>query len=149
MSSTPDNDMPTSEAKPKQPIWAIILLGALIGLICLYFFLPHLPDERVLTKKVVSAARMKGIMIAMVTYDKEWAGQRLENLDVLVQEGLLPPRAFKNPCRVNVDYYFIVHPDDNRDPNRPIMFDPAENHGGEGGIVALGDTHVEYISNPR
>ena len=114
--------------------------------------LPSLSRARELSKRLVCAANMKGIGTTLMIYKNDHPGQPLPTLDELITAGdITPPMTLCPSSGLPTGNYILVHSDPPQPRGNSIvwMYEPASNHGGEGGNFLFIDGHVTFERLPK
>jgi len=132
---------------------SIVMVPVLISIL-----LPSLSRARELSKRSVCAANMKGIGQALYIYAQDepkgmfpeagadWMGR-------LINAGNTTPKQFVCPSTADTlgdcSYIYVPGYGVNGDPKQIIVYEPIENHGGEGGNILYLDGHVQFVKSPQ
>jgi prepilin-type processing-associated H-X9-DG protein len=128
--------------------------GLLVNIIWLALLTPILlplfsqPSEE--SKRLICAANMKGIGVTMMIYTAEHPGQGLPTLQELVDLEYITPKHLVCPSTDDQpgDCSYILVPNaqmrlDGGDKT-VVLYEPLENHAGEGGNFLFADGHVTF-----
>ncbi|MCH8054331.1 MAG: DUF4190 domain-containing protein [Planctomycetes bacterium] len=110
--------------------------------------LPSLSRARELAKRSVCGANLRSVEISLRTYVDDYA-QEPPSLSALVDENRIGPAMLKCPSADPVTgqaiSYLWVGGVDCTNGENVVMYEPLQNHGGEGGNVLFCDGHVEFV----
>jgi prepilin-type processing-associated H-X9-DG protein len=113
--------------------------------------LPSFTQARILAKRAVSAANLRGVGTALLVYSSNH-GQPPSTLSALVAEGLVAPAQLQNPLsdgRRTCDYFYVrIDPEATPDPRWIAAYDDASDHNGEGANVLYFDGRVDFVMEP-
>ncbi len=126
---------------------AISLLMVLPLMIAI--LLPSLSRARELAKRSVCSANLRSVEISLQIYVEEH-GQEPPNLSVLVDNGRIDPGTLNcpsiDPAISQTLPYIWIRGADCADADNVVLYEPLQNHRGEGGNVLFCDGHVEFVS---
>jgi len=109
---------------------------------------PSLRRARLLAKRTVSMANMKGIMAALIVWSSDHKNQWPGHLQTLVDAGMIPPQMLVNPAQPDrkVAYVYVrpAVPLNKVDPLSIVLYE-AHDTWGDGINVAFADGHVEFL----
>jgi prepilin-type processing-associated H-X9-DG protein len=125
-------------------------LSLVAGVLMLSIMLPSLARARELAKRTVCAANMQGLGASLLNYASENDGAFPKDpAKALVSVGVSPKSLECPSSGGKSNYRYIPGWSNNDRPDRPIIYEPIENHGGEGGNVLFIDSHVEFVPESR
>lgn len=120
--------------------------------------LPSLARARELSKRTVCRANMMGIGQALYIYAQDepkgmfpeagadWMGR-------LTGPGHVTPMHFVCPSTADMSgdcsYIYVPGYGTSSNPAQIILYEPPENHGGEGGNILYLDGHVSFVKSPQ
>ena len=131
---------------------ASIVTGLFISSLFLSIMLPSLARARELAKRTVCTSNLVNIGTSLVFYANVNDDKLPPDLDTLIDEMDLSSKTFLCPSAAAGYEHYIYFPVprlNDMGPDTPIVLEDPENHGGEGGNVLFGDTHVEWVSAPK
>ena len=130
---------------------AVSLLSSLIVFpLMIAILLPSLSVARETAKQAVCAANLRDVEVALRSYVEEY-GQEPPDLTGLVGESrLYPARLYcpgveLSPPVSQAPTYIWIRGADCADADNVVLYEPLQNHGGEGGNVLFCDGHVEFV----
>jgi prepilin-type processing-associated H-X9-DG protein len=129
---------------------AILLVPVMIAIL-----LPSLARARELAKRTVCSANMVGIGSALHIYAQDdgmfpeagadWQAR-------LTSAGNATPMQFTCPSSTGLpgksSYVYVPGYGTGSDPSQIILYEPIENHNGEGGNILYVDGHVSFVKSP-
>lgn len=145
-------------------IAGLVCGGTSVLLIPLYFcmggtmlsiLLPSLSRARELSKRLVCASNMKAIGAAWKTYASDHPGEGIPTLDWLIDRGSMAPNQVICPSSDLTESNYVVvryepgDADRGMDNRAVVMYEPASNHGGEGGNFLFADGHASFVRVPE
>lgn len=116
--------------------------------------LPSLARARELSKRTVSAANLKGIGLAALTYAEDNDGKFPPDLKTLIEAGSINQKTLISPLDDDPgeegSYIYLGSGLTNEmDPGLIVAYEKTENAGGEGTTVLFLDGHVEFVTLDR
>ncbi len=128
---------------------ALSLLSSLMVLpLMIAVLLPSLSQARELAKRSVCGANLRSVEISLQIYVEEH-GQEPPNLSVLVDNGRIDPGTLNcpsvDPAISQTLPYIWIRGADCADADNVVLYEPLQNHRGEGGNVLFCDGHVEFV----
>jgi len=112
--------------------------------------LPSLSRARELAKRTTCAANVQGLGLVLLNYAAENDGAfPADPASVLANAGVSPKSLECPSTDMLSNYRYVPGWSTNDRPDRPIIYEPIENHGGEGGSVLFIDGHVEFVPQSR
>jgi hypothetical protein len=117
---------------------------------------PALARARELSKRTVCMANMRGIGQALYIYAQDGgmfpeAGADWQKR--LLDANISTPKHFICPSSSNVEgecsYIYVPGYGVNSDPTQIILYEPPENHKGEGGNILYQVGHVKFVASPE
>ncbi len=129
---------------------AVSLLSSLMVLPMMFaVLLPSLAQARELAKRAVCGANLRTVEISLRSYAEEH-GQEPPNLTALVDEHSLHSGILNcpsvDPAVSQTLPYIWIRGADCADADNVVLYEPLQNHGGEGGNVLFCDGHVEFVT---
>ena len=125
---------------------ANLLVAVAIITLLISILLPSLARARELSKRSVCASQMRSISIALTSYASENHGQLPVNIAGFVRESGIDPMRFQCPSSGKDPNYLLARaPRSGFTATMPVLFEPIENHGEEGGFVLFGDGSVRFL----
>ena len=129
---------------------AVSLLSSIMVVpIMISILLPSLSRARELAKRSVCSANLRSVEISLQIYVEEH-GQEPPNLSVLVDNGRIDPGTLNcpsiDPAISQTLPYIWIRGADCADADNVVLYEPLQNHRGEGGNVLFCDGHVEFVS---
>lgn len=123
---------------------AVAVVALLVSIL-----LPSLSRARELAKRAVSASNLRGIGMGMHIYANDHAGKFPENLEVLIDEGMITRPTLNSPRdrEGKVSYVYISGQSEKDDPRNIVAYERII--GDEGTNVLFVDGHVEWMSLDR
>ncbi len=125
---------------------SLIMLPMLLAIL-----LPSLSRARELSKRLVCGANMKGTGTAMMIYANGYAGQ-VPTFEILIEHGEMVAEQLNCPSSdaaigdLHACYELIPNASILRSRSDVVwMYEPPDNHGGEGSNILFTDGHVEFI----
>ncbi len=110
--------------------------------------LPSLSVARESAKRAMCGAKLQAMDAALRSY-VEKHDQEPPDLATLVDENFLYPGVMNcpsvDPATSQVPPYIWIRGADCADADNVVMYEPLQNHGGEGGSVLFCDGHVEFV----
>ncbi len=127
---------------------AVSLLSSLMVLPMIAVLLPSLSQARELAKRSVCGANLRAVETSLRSYADE-QGQEPPNLSVLVDSGWINPRMLNcpsaDPATSQTPPYIWIRGADCAAAENVVLYEPLQNHRGEGGNVLFCDGHVEFV----
>ncbi len=128
---------------------ALSLLSLLMVLPMIAVLLPSLSRARELAKRTGCGANLRTVETSRRSYAEEH-GQEPPNLSVLLDSGWIAPGTLNcpsvDPAVSQTLPYVWIHGADCEDADNVVLYEPLQNHGGEGGNVLFCDGHVEFVA---
>lgn len=131
---------------------ASIVTGLFVSSLLLSIMLPSFARAREMAKRTVCSSNLQNIGNALVLYANENDDKLPPDLDTLIDKGELSSKEVLCPSATEDYEHYIYIPVptlNDMGPDTPIVLEDPENHGGEGGNVLFGDTHVEWVQGSR
>ena len=129
-------------------IGAVSLLSSLMVFPMIAVLLPSLSVARESAKRAICNQNLQAIDVSLRMYVEE-SGQEPPNLMALVGENrLYPARLYcrsVDPATSQAPTYIWIRGADCADADNVVLYEPLENHRGEGGNVLFCDGHVEFV----
>ena len=111
--------------------------------------LPSLARARELAKRTVCGANLQAVEMSLRSYVEQY-GQEPPDLPALVDEKWLVAEVLScpsvDPAAVQTPPYIWIRGADCADADNVVLYEPLQNHGGEGGNVLFCDGHVEFVA---
>lgn len=112
--------------------------------------LPSLARARELAKRTTCAANMRGVGMALMTYAVENNDAFPDDPAKVLTGAGISPRSLQCPSSGGLsNYRYIPGWSTNDRADTPIVYEPIENHGGEGGNVLFIDGHAEFVPDTQ
>ncbi len=112
--------------------------------------LPSLARARELAKRTTCAANMRGLGVALLTYAAENNGAFPDDpAKALTGAGIRPKNLECPSSGGQSNYRYVPGWSANDRADKPVVYEPIENHGGEGGNVLFVDGHSEFVVQAR
>ena len=129
---------------------AVSLLSSIMVVpMMIAMLLPSLSRARELAKRSVCSANLRSVEISMQIYIEEY-GQEPPDLKAVVGENRLYPGSLScpsvDPAVRQIPHYIWIRGADCADADNVVLYEPLQNHRGEGGNVLFCDGHVEFVS---
>ncbi len=119
-----------------------------IPVLMIAIMLPALSRARELSKRLVCQSNLRGIGTTMLIYQDEFPGQGVAPLTLFVQSGDIAPQQLICPSSgLTTSNYVVLPLPPNADGTVVWAYEPASNHGGEGGNVVFADGHASFFRN--
>lgn len=130
-------------------------LSIVVAPMCIAILLPSLSRARELSKRLVCQSNMQ--MVASSTRIARHDGECMKETNLiqcLIDKGhLTPKQTICISTELTTTNYVVVpgafNTDVTLDPRAVILYEPLENHNGEGGNVTFADGHTEFIKSPN
>ena len=110
---------------------------------------PSLSRARELANIAVCGANLQAVEVSLRSYAEEHS-QEPPDLSALVDSGWIDPRMLNcpsvDPAVSQTLPYIWIRGADCADEDNVVLYEPIQNHGGEGGNVLFCDGHAEFVS---
>ncbi len=128
---------------------AVSLLSSLIVLpMMIAILLPSLSRARELAKRTVCGVNLRAVDASLRSYVEEH-DQEPPNISVLIDESSIGSQVLNcpsvDPAMSQAPPYIWIRGADCADADNVVLYEPLQNHGGEGGNVLFCDGHVEFV----
>ena len=128
---------------------AISLLSSIMVVpMMIAVLLPSLAQARELAKRAVCGANLRTVEISLRSYAEEH-GQEPPNLSVLVDGGWIDSKTLNcpsiDPTVSQALPHVWIRGADCSNAENIVLYEPLQNHRGEGGNVLFCDGHVEFV----
>jgi hypothetical protein len=133
-------------------------LSILMVPVMIAILLPSLSRARELSKRSVCAVNLRGIGQAMYIYAQDEPEGRFPEAGAdwmgrLINAGYTTPKQYVCPSTADTlgdcSYIYVPGYSVNCDPRQIIVYEPVENHGGEGGNILHQDGQVSFVKSPQ
>ncbi|HOW71233.1 MAG TPA: hypothetical protein PKY77_11580 [Phycisphaerae bacterium] len=124
---------------------ANLLIAVAIIALLISVMLPSLARARELAKRSVCAKRMSTIGVALAQYASEQNGRLPADLAGHLLRAGVPADALRCPSGAGPNYLVARPPPGGYTAATPVLFEPLDNHGEEGGFVLFGDGTVKFL----
>jgi hypothetical protein len=123
-------------------MWLVALIA--MGGVCVCIFSSHL-DSRRRRSGPICATNLRAIARACLVYADANEGHFPASLDVLTAVYSTNLKQEQLVCPVGGrPYVYVPNMRNTDDPGNVLVYDPLENHGGEGACVAYVDGHAKW-----
>ncbi len=111
--------------------------------------LPSLSRARELAKRTVCGVNLRAVDASLRSYIEEY-DQEPPNISVLIDESSIGSEVLNcpsvDPASSRTPPYIWIRGADCADADNVVLYEPLQNHGGDGGNVLFCDGHVEFVA---
>lgn len=128
---------------------AVSLVVVPVMALMISIMLPSLARAREIAKRTVCTTNMHAVGGALLSYASDNDGAFPVDIAKALNDSGLSPKVLNCPSCDQSNYRYIPGWSTNDSPQEPVVYEPLENHDGEGGCILYLDGHAEFVNKDR